>query len=143
MARHSSTSSQSATMVDLLARSFESLVDQVRRSRCLLHIQTNECIGIGDVRSRLVRLIPEDGPEMNAIRRFFNHRLPKSYDAARQEWLDLVEARHDLWSGISAPKQELIRSFLNVFNLEVVKRFRPTSRFDFSGASIGNLFLTA
>ncbi|QIW94952.1 hypothetical protein AMS68_000470 [Peltaster fructicola] len=99
--------------------------------------------GIGDVRSRLVRLIPEDGPEMAAIKRFFNHRLPKQYDAARIEWLDIVEARHSLWTDISTPKQELIRSFLNVFNLEVVKRLRPTSRFDFSGASTGNLFLTA
>lgn len=98
--------------------------------------------GIGDVRSRLVRLIPEDGDEAKAIRHFFNYRLPKSYAPARAEWLDLVEATHPLWTGISSPKRELIRSFLNSINLEIVKRFRPTSRFDFSGASIGNLFLT-
>lgn len=100
------------------------------------------CTGIGDVRSRLVRLIPEDGDEAKAIRQFFNHRLPKSYAPARAEWLDLVEATHPLWAGISSPKRELIRSFLNCINLEIVKRLRPTSRFDFSGASIGNLFLT-
>lgn len=35
-----------------------------------------------------------------------------------------------------------MRSFFNSFNLEVVKRMRPSSRFDFSGSSIGNLFLT-
>jgi 2-phospho-L-lactate transferase/gluconeogenesis factor (CofD/UPF0052 family) len=53
-----------------------------------------------------------------------------------------MEANHSLWHGISSPKRELIRSFLNAINLEMVKRLRPTSRFDFSGASIGNLFLT-
>lgn len=98
--------------------------------------------GIGDVRSRLVRLIPDDGEETQAIKRLFNHRLPKDYAVARSEWLDIVEATHELWRGVSLPKQELIRSFLNVINLEIVKRLRPTSRFDWSGASIGNLFLT-
>ena len=99
--------------------------------------------GIGDVRSRLVRLIPDDGdPETAAIKQFFNYRLPATYAAARIEWLDIVEANHALWQGISSPKRELIRSFLNAFNLECVKRLRPSSRFDFSGASCGNLFLT-
>ena len=105
-------------------------------------IYSNNLLGIGDVRSRLVRLIPDTGVETQAIKRLFNHRLPKDYASARMEWLDLVEATHNLWKGVSFPKQELIRSFLNVINLEVVKRLRPSSRFDWSGASIGNLFLT-
>lgn len=100
------------------------------------------CLGIGDVRSRLVRLIPNDGPETLAIKQFFNHRLPENYGPARAEWLDIVEATHPLWQGISSPKKELIRSFLNAMHLEIVKRMRPSSRFDFSKASIGNLFLT-
>jgi 2-phospho-L-lactate transferase/gluconeogenesis factor (CofD/UPF0052 family) len=99
--------------------------------------------GIGDVRSRLVRLIPhEDNPETVAITHFFNHRLPKNHGTARAEWFEILEATHPLWDDISSPKRELIRSILNSFNLEVVKRMRPSSRFDFSGASIGNLFLT-
>ncbi|ATY59991.1 UPF0052 domain [Cordyceps militaris] len=99
--------------------------------------------GIGDVRSRLVRLIPDDGSaETSAIKHLFNHRLPRDAAAARSEWFDLVEAAHPLWRAISSPKRELIRSYLNSFNLEVVKRMRPSSRFDFSRASIGNLFLT-
>ncbi|KAI7250189.1 UPF0052 domain protein, partial [Hortaea werneckii] len=98
--------------------------------------------GIGDVRSRLVRLIPEEGEEATAIKHFFNHRLPKDYAVARAEWLDIIEATHSLWTGISSPKKELIRSILNSMNLELLKRVRPTSRFDYSGASIGNLFLT-
>ncbi|KAK4632201.1 hypothetical protein CLAFUW4_03909 [Fulvia fulva] len=98
--------------------------------------------GIGDVRSRLIRLIPNDGDEAKATRDFFNYRLPKAYAPARLEWLDIVEGTHGLWTGISSPKKELIRSFLNSINTEAIKRIRPTSRFNYSGASIGNLFLT-
>ncbi|OCK78005.1 UPF0052-domain-containing protein [Lepidopterella palustris CBS 459.81] len=102
--------------------------------------------GIGDVRSRLVRLIPDDpdhdDSEKTAIKAFFNHRLPKGRSEARQEWLQIVEADHTLWEHISSAKKELIRSFLNLINLEIVKRLRPSSTFDFSSASIGNLFLT-
>ncbi|OQO14839.1 hypothetical protein B0A48_00221 [Cryoendolithus antarcticus] len=75
--------------------------------------------GIGDVRSRLVRLIPDSSTETVAIRAFFNHRLARDYTTARAEWLDIVEATSPLWDGVSLPKQELIRSFLNVMNLEV------------------------
>lgn len=100
--------------------------------------------GIGDVRSRLVRLIPsnEQNPEKIAIKMFFNYRLPMGSDAARHEWLDIVEARHPLWNHISSEKKELVRSFLNWLNLDIVKRARPSSTFNFSHASIGNMFLT-
>ncbi|CRK13413.1 hypothetical protein BN1708_010810 [Verticillium longisporum] len=98
--------------------------------------------GIGDVRSRLVRLIPDDSPEKTAIKGLFNHRLAKDYREAREGWSSILEGSHVLWRGVSTPKKELVRSLLNHFNLEVIKRTRPTSKFDFSGASIGNLFLT-
>ena len=138
---------RSVTTVDLRARSSVCLAGLVCREPYSLpfkhrQIYSNNLLGIGDVRSRLVRLIPDTGVETQAIKRLFNHRLPKDYASARMEWLDLVEATHNLWKGVSFPKQELIRSFLNVINLEVVKRLRPSSRFDWSGASIGNLFLT-
>lgn len=71
-----------------------------------------------------------------------DHRLQVDTQASRLEGLDLVEARHGLWEHISSPKKELIRSFLNVLNLEIVKRMRPSSVFDFAKASVGNLFLT-
>jgi 2-phospho-L-lactate transferase/gluconeogenesis factor (CofD/UPF0052 family) len=91
-------------------------------------------------------LIPEDeegnDAEKSAIKAFFNYRLAASPDTARSEWLDIVEARHSLWSGISPEKRELIRSFLNTINLEIVKRARPSSVFNFQSASVGNLFLT-
>ncbi|KAH7418937.1 hypothetical protein BKA64DRAFT_644 [Cadophora sp. MPI-SDFR-AT-0126] len=100
--------------------------------------------GIGDVRSRLVRLIPEDpsSPETTAIKALFNHRLSPDSPLARIEWLDIVESRHVLWTSISSEKRELIRSLFNTINLEIVKRLRPTSSFNFQSASVGNLFLT-
>jgi hypothetical protein len=90
-------------------------------------------------------LIPDDdddNPEKVAIRAFFNHRLPKDSNDARHEWLEIVEARSLLWTNIPSQKKELIRSFLNLLNLEIVKRARPSSVFNFSSASIGNMFLT-
>ena len=48
-----------------------------------------------------------------------------------------------LWHSIPAAKKELIRSFFNLLNLEILKRSRPPiSTFDFTSASVGNLFLT-
>lgn len=48
-----------------------------------------------------------------------------------------------LWTSITPAKKELIRSFFNLLNLEILKRARPpSSTFDFSSASVGNLFLT-
>jgi hypothetical protein len=65
-----------------------------------------------------VRLIPDDPDsdhsEKAAIKAFFNHRLPKERTVARQEWLAIVEAEHDLWTNISTAKKELIRSILNL-----------------------------
>ncbi|KAF2873663.1 hypothetical protein BDV95DRAFT_540922 [Massariosphaeria phaeospora] len=102
--------------------------------------------GIGDVRSRLVRLIPDDpehdDSEKAALKVFFNHRLSKDRIQAKLEWFQIVEADHALWTNISTAKKELIRSILNLINFEILKRLRPSSTFDFSAASIGNLFLT-
>ncbi|KAK1760578.1 hypothetical protein QBC47DRAFT_367572 [Echria macrotheca] len=109
---------------------------------------------VGDIRSRLVRLIPtrendarrgdddDNDDEMAALKAFFEHRLSSDPDKARMEWLDIVESRSLLWGFISSPKRELIRSILNTLNLEIVKRARPMSNFNFSKASIGNMFLT-
>jgi 2-phospho-L-lactate transferase/gluconeogenesis factor (CofD/UPF0052 family) len=48
-----------------------------------------------------------------------------------------------LWLSITPAKKELIRSFFNMLNLEILKRARPpSSTFDFTSASVGNLFLT-
>ncbi|KAL4891290.1 hypothetical protein BDV59DRAFT_72590 [Aspergillus ambiguus] len=101
--------------------------------------------GIGDVRSRLVRLIPDSSPgsERAAIKALFNHRLPADASAAHAEWHAIVDGTSDLWTAITPAKKELIRSFFNLLNLEILKRARPpASTFDFTSASVGNLFLT-
>ncbi|ERF68269.1 hypothetical protein EPUS_02725 [Endocarpon pusillum Z07020] len=102
--------------------------------------------GIGDVRSRLVRLIPTHprSTERTAIANLFNHRLSSSSShAASVEWQALVSGTSPLWSLIPSSKKQLIRSFFNLLNLEILKRSRPpTSTFDFTSASVGNLFLT-
>ncbi|KAI0804195.1 UPF0052 domain protein [Xylaria sp. FL0064] len=100
--------------------------------------------GIGDVRSRLVRLIPhsEIDAERVSLKYLFNHRLSSDPHAARSEWLDIVEGRHARWADISSEKRELIRSIFNHMNMEIVKRARPSSVFNFAKASVGNLFLT-
>lgn len=43
---------------------------------------------------------------------------------------------------ISSEKRELLRSFFILLNLELLKRQRPRSSFNFQSASTGNLFLT-
>lgn len=93
---------------------------------------------------RLVRLIPNHNgdEERTAIKTLFEYRLSTDPMEARAEWLDIVEARHVLWAFISSQKRELIRSVFNTLNLEIVKRNRPTSVFNFAEASVGNLFLT-
>ena len=102
--------------------------------------------GIGDVRSRLVRLIPTypPSPERHAISILFNHRLSSSSTAeAALEWNEIVAGISQLWHGIPSAKKELIRSFFNVLNLEILKRSKPpASTFDYTSASVGNLFLT-
>lgn len=98
----------------------------------------NACTG------RLVRLIPPSPPdsERAAIKTLFNHRLPAD-DSAHSEWLAIVDGTSALWRSITPAKKELIRSFFNLLNLEILKRARPpSSTFDFSSASVGNLFLT-
>ncbi|PYI28431.1 UPF0052-domain-containing protein [Aspergillus indologenus CBS 114.80] len=101
--------------------------------------------GIGDVRSRLVRLIPESPPhsERAAIKTLFNHRLPADAVQAHAEWHSIVDGTSAIWKLITPAKKELIRSFFNLLNLEILKRARPpSSTFDFTSASVGNLFLT-
>ncbi|KAF7593336.1 hypothetical protein BBP40_011626 [Aspergillus hancockii] len=98
--------------------------------------------GIGDVR---IRLIPDSPPnsERAATKTLFNHRLPADAATAHAEWLSIVDGTSEIWKAITPAKKELIRSFFNLLNLEILKRARPpSSTFDFTSASVGNLFLT-
>src|SRR3954453_1799041 len=75
--------------------------------------------GIGDVRSRLVRLIPQQphSKEREAIGTLLSSRLSGS-DAteARNGWSDIVDGTSHLWKDIPSAKKELIRAFFNLVN---------------------------
>jgi len=68
---------------------------------------------LGDIRSRLVRLIPLAPPDspLDSIRRLLAYRLPTqcSEVIAREEWRDIVEGRSSLWKGIPSDRKETIR----------------------------------
>jgi hypothetical protein len=101
-------------MVDPLVRSSESLV--VLRLVCAIPNRRG-CSNLpetqGDIRSRLVRLIPpvEKGSPLDAIRTLLAHRLPSnaSEKDAREEWRDIIEGRSRLWVGIPSDRKEMIR----------------------------------
>lgn len=108
---------------------------------------------IGDVRSRLVRLIPTSSthdhssppppPSNDALHALLSYRLPtqgRSRDI-KQEWMDILEGRHHLWRGIEPERKECIRGFLVHFESEILRRVHRN--FDFRGGSIGNFFLAA
>ncbi|KAF3930643.1 hypothetical protein ABW19_dt0206207 [Dactylella cylindrospora] len=95
-------------------------------------------------KGRLVRLVPEDteDEEKLRIKRLLNYRLPPSPEDARYEWNEIVEGTHENWNGIASEKKELLRSFFILVAGEITKRTRPTSKFNFQLASLGNLFIT-
>ncbi|THH09981.1 hypothetical protein EW146_g8520 [Bondarzewia mesenterica] len=68
---------------------------------------------IGDIRSRLVRLIPPapHGSPLDALRTLLAYRLPVhcSEAEARDEWRSIVEGRSALWTGIPNDRKETIR----------------------------------
>jgi len=100
---------------------------------------------IGDIRSRLIRLIPSvpPGSPLDAIRRLLSYRLPArcTEREARDEWREIVEGRSYLWTGIANDRKETIRGFLVHFESELLKRAHKN--FDFRNGSIGNYFLAA
>ncbi|KAF4623230.1 hypothetical protein D9613_001997 [Agrocybe pediades] len=100
---------------------------------------------VGDIRSRLVRLIPSAPPSspLEAIRRLLAYRLPSQFSAreARDQWRDIVEGKSKLWKGIPTDRKETIRGFLVYFESELLKRAHKN--FDFRNGSIGNYFLAA
>ena len=74
----------------------------------------NPDIYLGDIRSRLVRLIPPglSGSPLDAIRKLLSYRLPAHTRErqAREEWREIVEGKSTLWTGIPSDRKECIRS---------------------------------
>jgi hypothetical protein len=69
---------------------------------------------IGDIRSRLIRLIPASSPPaVQAIRTLISYRFPSKCtdQEARDTWREVVEGRSSLWYGVPADRKELIRGW--------------------------------
>ncbi|KAJ3825917.1 hypothetical protein F5880DRAFT_1622475 [Lentinula raphanica] len=115
---------------------------------------------VGDIRSRLVRLIPPApaSSPLNAIRTLFAYRLPHYYSErqAREEWRDIIEGRSPLWNGIPTDRKETIRAcngllnmfpgFLVYFESEILRRAHKNFTFvngRLIDTSIGNYFIAA
>lgn len=90
---------------------------------------------IGDIRSRLVRLIEDE-----ELRNLFGHRLGCEPESAKCEWNEIVDGTHDIWCHIDRDLITVIRTFLLYVDTEIRKRNEMDFRFEV--ASVGNLFLT-
>lgn len=101
---------------------------------------------IGDIRSRLTRLIPE---HQDGLRDLLSFRLDSDPKIARLQWNEIVEGTHELWTRIPLSTKEIVRSFLVHVHVELLKRSRISvaasvnRSFRFELANVGNLFLTA
>ncbi|CAO1613630.1 unnamed protein product [Sympodiomycopsis kandeliae] len=117
-------------------------------------IRTLSGPSIGDIRSRLVRLIPLSTTQLplggskpplsnDALHALLSYRLPTAGRTRdiKSEWLDLLEGRHKLWRGIEADRKEVIRGFLVHFQSEILRRAHRN--FNLRGLSVGNAFLSA
>ncbi|KAF8679551.1 hypothetical protein RHS04_03994 [Rhizoctonia solani] len=95
---------------------------------------------IGDIRSRLIRLIPAGPPPAAAIKNLLSYRFPSdcSEREAREFWRDIVEGKSKIWAGIPPDRKETIRVY---FESELLKRAHKN--FDFRNGSLGNYFLAA
>ncbi|SCV04909.1 LANO_0G14092g1_1 [Lachancea nothofagi CBS 11611] len=92
---------------------------------------------IGDIRSRIVRLIKDD-----KLSSLLGYRLPNEKSRAKQEWNEIVDGTHCMWDGFASEVKEICRSFLIHTQAELLKKHKSSAPFQFEKASIGNLFLT-
>ncbi|KAI5960789.1 uncharacterized protein KGF55_004359 [Candida pseudojiufengensis] len=98
---------------------------------------------IGDIRSRLTRLIPL---HQEHIKELLSFRLSSDPIIAKQQWNSIVEGTSELWNKINSSTKEIFRSFFVHLHVELLKRSRinlSTKRqFRYELANVGNLFLT-
>ena len=70
------------------------------------------------------------------MRRLLAFRLDSdSQEAARSQWLAVVEGQHALWAGVSQPYKHTIRAFLVHFHTAILRH--STERFNFQNGSVG------
>ena len=94
---------------------------------------------VGDLRNRLMALADRTLHGYPEIYDLFAHRLPKTASPAQlqDELAALVRGSDPLITRVSDPMRKIIRHHLQLFENSIGKDF------DLSGASIGNLILTA
>ncbi|CAI4050596.1 hypothetical protein N7582_004956 [Saccharomyces uvarum] len=92
---------------------------------------------IGDIRSRIVRLLQDE-----QLVKLFGYRLPNDKLQAKKEWNEIVEGSHPIWKSISIEVKEMCRSFIIHMQAELLKKIKHSNPFQFESASIGNFFLT-
>ncbi|SGZ55548.1 CIC11C00000003046 [Sungouiella intermedia] len=100
---------------------------------------------IGDIRSRLTRLIPDNKAKLRDLLSF---RLDQDPVRAKAQWNELVDGTHPLWNGIPLSTKEIFRAFLIHVHVELLKRSKISmsstinKQFRYELANVGNLFLT-
>ena len=76
--------------------------------------------------------------QAKAVRRLLAFRLDSdSQEAARAQWLGIVEGQDALWAGVSQPYKHTIRAFLVHFHTAILRH--STERFNFQNGSVGAL----
>lgn len=88
-------------------------------------------VAIGDLRSRIVRLV-----ESESLRVFWHHRL-----ANELEWRVLLNGTHACWLDVEEGLVPTLKSYLEIINMQLKQNQSIT--FNFKNASVGNLVLTA
>ena len=74
---------------------------------------------IGDIRSRLTRLIPD---HQEPLRKLLSFRLSRDPVIAKHQWNEIVEGTHHLWAPINASTREIFRAFFVHLHVELLKR---------------------
>ncbi|KAK6458440.1 uncharacterized protein RJT20DRAFT_31871 [Scheffersomyces xylosifermentans] len=99
---------------------------------------------IGDIRSRLTRLIPS---HQEPLRKLLSFRLSSDPREAKMQWNEIVDGTHSLWTAINPATREIFRAFFIHIHVELLKRSKHQlnsnkKQFRYELANVGNLFLT-
>jgi 2-phospho-L-lactate transferase/gluconeogenesis factor (CofD/UPF0052 family) len=112
---------------------------------------------IGDIRSRLIRLSHPRTAEDEAAITLLGHRLTaESREAAKTEFLRIVDGTHTMWGGIAEAYKQTVRAFLLNFMLHTLRKESVqelsvdvvnltdelATHFDYRKGSIGNYVIT-
>lgn len=106
---------------------------------------------VGDIRSRLIRLVDDSVIENRSIKQVLEYRLPsEDSEVAKKEMIDIINGVHPIWRwepldkkrGVS-PRLEIYKSTIKGFIVHFYECCRRAAEqggeeFDFRGGSVGN-----